>query len=625
MKHIALIFCLACFTLSAATEADFAAKYGPASAGLSSEQTAKILSAITWETNDQYSILGSKEAKKGGTLVYSQTSYPPTLRTEGKNSNTVFNSLVSGLVYEVPLGLDPITSKYVPGLADKWCIGPDRKTYYLHFDERARWVDGKPVTAYDYVATWNFLTNPGLDDPFTVEYWNKFERPVALSAQVLMIKSKELEWRMFLSAAAGISILPAHVLYDLTAQQYLTEYEQKMLPGSGPYEFESCKTNEYIIMKRNPDWWGKDLEMNRGTNNFDRLRFAFVSDESLKIEMFKKGDLDFHYCRVARRWHQEFTADKVPAIAGNWIVRRRIYSDSPNGLSGIAFNLRQEPFSDIRVRKAFSMLYNREKFMDKLFYNEYAYMDSFFPNSPYENPGNPKLRFSPDEAVLLLDEAGWSQSSLNSDGFLVKDGKVFEVDLNTIGEDDRVETILKEDLADVGIKLNLKKVTWATEIKERGERNFKITEASYSGSRFPNPESMFHSKYADRNNTGNIYGFKNKRADEICEQYNVEFDLETRIKLLQELDSILMKEHIYALGWFSNNTRLLYWNKFGMPEFVLSRYDSASFYTIINYWWYDEEKDRKLEQAKKSNSALPKEAEEVKYWQQYKKSYEIGK
>lgn len=622
MKNLFIAaFIFVSVSVSGMTKEQVAVKYGTT---MSSSEIQSIISSITWETNDQFSVLGSDKAVKGGIIKYALQSYPPTLRTEGKNSSSTFNSLVAGMIYEIPLGLDPVTSKYVPGLADKWAVSQDRKTYYLHFDERARWRDGFSVTAYDYVATWDLLTSEDLEEPFTKAYWEKFERPVALTSQILMIKAKELEWRLFLSAAAGLNILPAHVLGDITPKQYMTEYELKMLPGSGPYYYDSSKTNEYIVLKRNPDWWGKDLEMNRGQYNFDQLKFVFFEDDNLIIETFKKGELDFYYCNVARRWHQEFIADQIPAIKNNWIIRQRIYTDAPVGLGGITFNLREKPFDDIRVRKAFCMLYNREKFMDKLFFNEYTFKDSFYPNSPYANPDNPKVRFNPDEATLLLDEAGWSQASLNDEGFLVRDGKVFELDLNLTGNDDRVESIFKEDLAAVGIKLNLKKVTWATHIKDMNQRNFKIAESSYAGNRFPNPEGSFHSKYADLENTGNIYGYKNARVDEICEQYNVEFDFDKRVKLLQELDGILMKEYIYALNWYQESTRMLYWNKFGVPGYVLSRYDSASYlYSILSYWWNDPEKEKKLLEAKKNSQALPAEPAEIRYWKDHKKDYQV--
>jgi microcin C transport system substrate-binding protein len=285
-------------------------------------------------------------------------------------------------------------------------------------------------------------------------------------------------------------------------------------------------------------------------------------------------------------------------------------------VSGIAFNIRKPPFNDIRVRKAIAHLYNREKMMDKLFFNEYEYTDSFYPNSPYENPNNPKIRFDPDKAVELLEKAGWLQRNRNSDGWLTKDGKIFELNLNYVQKSsERIMTIFQEDLKDVGIKLNLKQVTWATDIKEVGERNFKMSSRAYSGLLFPNPESSMHSKFADMKNNNNIWGLKNERIDEICEKYPLMFDPEKRIKAIREIDGIVSQLHLYAFGWYSAHTRLLFWNKFGMPPYILSK--TGDHRSLVNLWWFDKDKAEKLRQAIKNNTELPVGETIVKWWDEH--------
>lgn len=596
-------------------------KYAPKN--IKQNEINKVLNILKdkWITNNNVSVIGSPKAKKGGTIRYALTSYPATLRTEGKNSGTVFNSIVGGLMYETLLDLDTITMEYIPYVADKWYVAKNNQVFYFHINPNARWHDGEPITAYDYVASWDFLTSDDLEEPFTAAFWKKFERPVALSKNVLKVKAKNKEWRLFLSAAT-MSIYPAHILINLTPKDYLKNYQNKMLVGSGPYKFKQAKTNEFIELVRVKNWWAKNLPQNRGLYNFDIIRFEFYSDDNIIIEKFKKGDLDFYVVGVARRWHKDFNPKTnkntkiLDIIRKNWVVRQRIYNERPVGIGGYAFNLKKEPFNDKRVRKAFFLLFNREKLMKKLFFNEYKYKDSYFPNSPYENPNNPKIRFDEDEAIDLLEEAGWFQDNLDDEGYLVKDGKRFEIDLDVVGNDMRVETILQQDLKNVGIKLNLKQVTWATLIKNLNQRNFSVIGINYSGSRFPNPEGMFHSKYADKLNTNNIFGFKNKRVDEICEKYNKEFDVKKRIKLLQELDYILMNEYLFALNWYSDNIRILYWNKFGVPEFGLGRFSGSN--SILYYWWYDDEKKKQLTEAMKNNKPLPSEPAELKYWAKLK-------
>ena len=590
---------------------------------MSSSDKDELIKSLKWQTNDKITAFGDPRAKKGGTLTCVESSFPPTLRTTGKNANTSFNSTLSSLCYETLLDLDPISYDYAPNLAKRWAVADDKQTFFFEIDERAKWSDGKPVCANDVVQTWKLYVNQDLEDPFSADFYSKYECPVALTDRIIMVKSKQLNWRAFMSFGCSTPILPGHVLENISGKQYLNDYQFKMMPGSGPYTYESSKVNEEVIMARRTDWWQKDLPKNVGYYNFDKLHFVFVSDDNLIKEKFKKGEIDWMQVNVAREWHQEFVAAKMDTIANGWIQRRKVFTHRPCGVSGIAFNLRKPPFNDIRVRKAIAYLFNREKLMDKLFFNEYDFLDSHYPNSLYENPNNPKIRFDPDKAVELLEEAGWLQSNRDADGWLVKDGQRFEISLNLTSKDlERIYTVLQEDLKDVGIKLNLKQVTWATDIKEVDERNFTASIRAYTGLTFPNPESSLHSKFADKNSNNNIWGFKNARVDEICDKYPLMFSAKERIEAVKEIDGIVCNEHLYALGWYSANTRLLFWDKFGMPDYILSKTSDAD--SILVSWWFEPDKEKALADAKANKKQLPIGQEVVKWWDEHYPSNSAG-
>ncbi len=603
-------------------EEELIAKYGPKD--LTQEQVDSIIKSIKWETNKNPSILGSKHAKKGGTFVYGDPAYPATLRTEGENANYVINSMLQSLIYETLLTLDPITLEYVPNLADKWYIGEDKITYFYHINKAAKWQDGKPVTAFDIVATYDLLIDEGIRDPFSNDFYSsKYERPVALTPDVVMVKAKILQWSLFLYFSQSLSILPEHIIGRITSSDYMDEYNNKMMVGSGPYMFESATPNQTIVLKRDTDWWAAGLKVNQGLYNFDRFKYVFYTDETLLEENFKKGTVDAFLIRRTKiqKWVKDFTPEKMNSVKYNHIIKQKVYNDSPKGTYGYHFNMREEPFNDKRVRKAFCLLLDRNKIINKLFFGEAKHMDSYYSNLPYENKNNPKIRYNPTEAIKLLEEAGYSQKNLNEEGYIVKDGKAFELTLNVyLTDDTRVETLYQEELRKAGIKLNLKNVTWAQHTKEIADRNFKIARMGFTGLLFPNPESGYHSKYADKKDNNNIWGLKNKRVDKICEANNLEFDIKKRIKLIQELDSILINEYLAALFWYQDNIKILYWNKFGMPGFVLFRYTSDSYleYQIVSLWWYDEEADKALQEAKGKDIMLLGKPAEVRYWEKYR-------
>ena len=176
---------------------------------------------------------------------------------------------------------------------------------------------------------------------------------------------------------------------------------------------------------------------------------------------------------------------------------------------------------------------------------------------------------------------------------------------------DKFLAIYGEDLKDVGITLKIDRKDWAAWTKDLGEFNYDMTWAAWGAGLFKDPESMWHSREAERSNGNNITGFKNDRVDEIIEQQKSIFEVSQRNELLRELDGIVAAEVPYILLWNLNYARILYWNKFGTPPQVLSKFgDERSAYGL---WWYDEDAAAELEAAMEDDLALPPRPVEVKY------------
>ncbi|MCX6165135.1 MAG: ABC transporter substrate-binding protein, partial [Ignavibacteriae bacterium] len=294
------------------------------------------------------------------------------------------------------------------------------------------------------------------------------------------------------------------------------------------------------------------------------------------------------------------------------IIRRKILNEKPVGVSGIAINMRKEPFNDVRIRKAFGFMYDRIKFNEKLFFNAYLPIDSYFPGMEYENPDNPKIRFIIDSAQRLLSEAGWKDK--NKDGYLTKDGKIFEVDLPMTKGMDRYLTIYQEDLKKVGVKLNLKEIDPTTIFKLGNERNFKLLPITWGGLRMPNPENYLKSSTADEEGIANWPGIKNPKIDELCVAYDTTFDIKARTKILREIDIIACNEFGYILGWYGPYIKVAFHNKFGFPEGIVSR-NFDIIYVLPYMWFNDPEKAAEYDVAVTDKTkTLPAGEEENKYW-----------
>ncbi|MEO0293540.1 MAG: ABC transporter substrate-binding protein [candidate division WOR-3 bacterium] len=609
------------------SEEELFKKYGPKD--LTKREIDSLINSIKWVTNDNPSILWDDRARKGGYITFGCFGYPATLRIYGQSASYLLNAILRSLLYETLLKVDLITFEYIPSLADKWFISEDKKIYFYHINPKAKWADGKPVTAFDAVATWDLVTSDDLKEPMWQEMFLKFKRPVALSKDVLMIESKEPSWRAFFNISTEeFFILPEHIIGRMTPSLYMKKYNNEMILGSGPYLFERAIPNECIILKRNPSWWGYFYKMNKNLFNFDYIRFIFYPEETIIGEKFKKGEIDILQIErpLLKDWAEEYIPSKNKEIRNNHIIKQRFYINMPY-VNGFYFNLREEPFNDERVRKAIILLINRSLILEKFYYNEFKIMNSYFAGLPYENEKNPEIEYNKEEAIRLLEEVGFSQKNLNKDGYIMKDGKVFEITLNVYRVDDtRVETLLQEELKKVGIKLNLKRVTWAKNMKDLEEFNFKMIGLRFTIEIFPNPELCYHSKFADKKGSFNIWGIKDKNVDKLLDLYYKEYNLEKRINLLKELDSILVNKYMTALLWYEDNMKLLYWNKFGMPEFGVSQTDYNGlinykpYWPIIAFWWIDEELSQELERAKDKEIMLRSKVK-LKSWEEFKEEY----
>ena len=575
-----------------------------------------------WQTNVDFPYMADPRAKKGGSFTMRVVEFPSTLRTEGKDANTTINSLISSMTYERLLTIHPTTLEFVPSLATHWKISDDKQTFWFRINPDARWSTGQRVTAQDIIATWKLLTDEGILAPYTNILYEKYDEPVAESPYILRVHAKELNWRLFIYFGVSMEIWPAYVVGNLTGSDYLSKYQFQMIPGSGPYTLSNkdIVKGTSLTLRRRDNYWAENNRKNIGSDNFDRIKFTVVQDDRLALEKFKKGEFDFYVVGRAAWWVDEFCGnedgcDKTDELRRGLIQKRKVYNDYPQGIQGYAFNMREEPFDDIRIRKAFYYLFDRDKLIDKLFYNEYQYLVSYFPGRIYQNPNDPVFKYDQEKAVKLLADAGWKQR--NEEGWLTKGDQVFELTLAFSSPSmERIFTVYQEDLAKVGIKLNLKQSTGATMFKMVNERNFKIHFQNWTGLLFPNPESSFGSNMADVDNTTNITGVKDERIDSICAVYNVTFDQKEREQQIQQIDYILTNMVPYALGWYAPYQRILYWNKFGHPDYYFTRIGDAL--DIPELWWYDPDQAEKLEAAKKDNAIqLDVGRTIVTYWTEY--------
>jgi microcin C transport system substrate-binding protein len=572
-----------------------------------------------WSEAVDGTYFGDPNAKKGGTLNYTHSLFPRTMRVIGQNSSQVLNSrTIMALCYESLLSQHPTTLEFAPSLASHWSISDDKMVFKFRINPDARWWDGMPVTADDIVATWDLRMDETILFPSSQIAFGKFERPVAESKYIVSVKAKSVNWRNFLYFSTMV-IHPNHILKDLDGTAFLEEYAFSVIPGTGPYIIpeENIINQESYTFERRDDYWAADDPLVRYKYNFDRIKISVVKDnDALQFEKFKKGEQDIFNVQRSRRWVEETDFN---ATEKGWIKKQRIFSEKPAGTSGYYFNMRQWPFDDKRIRYAFCFLYDREKMNREMYYNEYGMMNSLYSGTIYENIKNNSFSYNPQKAIELLEEVGFT--SRNGDGWLVHEetGKILSFEIGIQKTSEYMVTPVQQMMKEYGIDMQIKFVDYNTMIKNVNARNFSVCMLAYSGLIYPNPESSLRSSLADMNDNNNVWGFKSERVDELLDEYDICFDQSRRIEIIQEIDGIFNDEHPIAFSIVRNYSRMMWWDKFGYPNWMLSRY-VGEYWDAFYYWWIDEEVHEQLADAMAEGRELDLKPIDMKYWPDYLKN-----
>ncbi len=567
-------------------------------------------------------VAGDPRAVKGGDLIADMADYPSNWRPVGPQSNTGFNALHEGLMFESLLSLHPTTLEFIPSLATHWKKSADGLTYSFRINPNARWADGSPVTSDDVIATHDLLVDDTLAEPASKILYERYSRPVAESPYLVTVTVLKKHWRNFLTFSAGTSIFPAKVLKSFpNAEAWVRAHNTKFMMGSGPYEgrVEDQLEGKSMTVRRRPGYWAEKGRANVGLHNFDKITHLVINDEAMAFERFKKGELTCFVVATARRWVAEMTPDKVPEIKRNLIRKVKIFNEQPLGFQGIGLNMNVPPYDDLRVRKALALLLDRKTMLEKLMYNQYLPTRSYFSAGPYENPDNPRNDYDPRAALALLAEAGWK--SRNSAGQLVNDkGEPFNVRILCAGPGlEKHLTLYQESLKQAGITATLELTRPDEQWQRVSEKKFEMVFMSWGGSLFPEPELSFRSTLAKITNNNNITGVADKRIDELLDAYGLlEIEqIDERVRILRELDGILARLYPYILLWNAPYTRIIHWDCLGYPESGLTRTGGGGgFYSL---WWWDPEKAKRLEEAKRNPSiTLPPVPSTIRFWQKGK-------
>jgi microcin C transport system substrate-binding protein len=484
----------------------------------------------------------------------------------------------------------------------------------------ARWHDGKPVTPEDAVFSFNALKK---HSPMYSAYYQHIVKCEKLGDREIKFTFDSPGNRELPSIAGELPVMPRHWWEGTDAEGKTRDVSATTLEiplGSGPYRIKEFVAGRSVVLERVPDYWGKDLPVNIGQNNFEHLRYEFFRDDTVGREAFKADQLDWFQERSGKQWS---TAYDFPAVTDKRVIKEKFQDSSSGRMQGFALNLRRPLFADVRLRQAFNYAYDWET-SDRLLSNgEYHRDGSYFDGipdfmatglpegqelqiletvrdkvpaelftTPYKNPvggSEEASRSNLREAARLLKQAGFD----NRDRRLVDPkGQSVSVEFLTTDEgDERGILFYKPYLERLGMTVNVRRVDSVQYQNRLRNFDFDIVTTGWGQSLSPGNEQrdFFGSAAADRPGSRNLCGIKNPAVDALIDRIIFAKNRAELVASCKALDRVLLWNCYVVPQFAAGFDRAARWDRFSHPQ-PLPKYGVTAFPTV---WWWDAEKAAK--------------------------------
>jgi len=273
-------------------------------------------------------------------------------------------------------------------IAESIEVPDDKRWVIFRLRSEARWHDGVALTADDVVFSFNIIKNEG--HPFYKSYYGKVSEAEALDSHTVKFSFAEGNNAELPMIMGQLTILPKHFWEDREFGSTTTD----ALLGSGPYRFGTIDEGRSISYELVEDYWGKDLAVNKGRNNFGVMKYDYYKDGTVALEALKAGNVDLREENISKNWA---TGYDVPALDDGRLKKEMFEDENTQPMQGFIMNLRKPMFSDIRVRKAMGLAFDFEWMNKNLFYGAYTRTSSYFQGSEFQATGLPEG----DELALL--------------------------------------------------------------------------------------------------------------------------------------------------------------------------------------------------------------------------------
>ncbi|MES9881269.1 MAG: extracellular solute-binding protein [Sedimenticola sp.] len=499
----------------------------------------------------------------------------------------------------------------------------DRSWIIFNLRSEARWHDGKPITADDVIWSFEMLTTKG--DPQYRFYYSSVARVEKLGERRVKFHFKERNNRELPLIVGLIPILPKHYWQERDFEK--TTLEPPL--GSGPYRVGSFEAGRFVVQERVADYWGKDLPVKRGVDNFERIRTDFYRDETPIRLALKSGNIDFRAENQAKAWAVDY---QVPAVEKGWLKQERVTHRMPAGMQAFVYNTRRAKFSDPLVREAIAYAFDFDWTNRNLFFGQYTRCNSYFSNSdmvaeglpqgaelevlePFRDQLPPRVFTTPYRAPET-DGSGWARDNLleadrllKKAGWVVRDmkrvnkesGEPFRFEILLVSQAfERIVLPMVRNLERLGIDAHVRLVDSTQYVNRLRSFDYDMLVFVWGQSENPGNEqrNYWTTKAAEQSGSRNLAGIKDPVVDQLVERIIASASRAELIANTKALDRVLLAGFYVIPNWYMPADRILYWDKFSRPEV------SIKSGVMTGRWWYDEEKAERLTTVMSDGSSL---------------------
>ncbi len=488
----------------------------------------------------------------------------------------------------------------------------DRSWVEFKLRDSAHWADGTPITVDDVVFSMETLRDHGR--PNHRLFYSKVasvERPGLRTVRfVFAADNDDRELPLIMG------------LMPILSKAYFEDVEfgattLTPLMGSGPYRVASVDAGRSIVYERDANYWGRDLAVNRGQNNFDVVRYEYFRDANVLMEAFKAGEYDLRVEPSAQRWA---TGYDFPAVRDGNVALETLPNQRPSGMRGFVFNTRRDIFKDVAVREALGYAFDFEWTNENLLQGAYTRTVSYFDNSELASKGVPEgaelalleafrgqiagaiftapfvlpatdgtgnLRDNLRAAQGLLRGAGWAVT----DGKLGADGAPMEFEILLVSpSDEKIALAYARNLERLGVTANVRTVDSAQYQSRRTDFDYDMIINRWGISLSPGNEQAFYwgSQAAGEVGSRNYMGVRDPVVDALIEKVTGAADRQGLVDAMRALDRVLLAGHYLIPLYHLKNDRVAYWDRLGHPSVT------PVYGFVLETWWQDPAKAARL-------------------------------